>query len=428
MKVRATIFASILTLLTITSACRAGDVRTARTTPLQPTYEAFQARLNHSRKQLPQIIAAAEAVAARLVAHPEMLIDVAYWPQQSFAEDILNRSGGLALALPTVERPNEATPHDVVLFSMRSWHGANQHEIDKRVALLREYQAKNLMVILFASRLGMPDDIRPNILIDNGATSPGEDQATVNALANVLNAWLWTCEFAAAMTRHGLAVAILKSGAMPGAEQHNKPIQSREGRHSIYPCDTPVPAGELASIYLHHVDSMMAELASTRIQHQISQAADIISKHLNSGGKVGVASISHFLLAEIFLDNNSPWHPFNVVWQTKNDVFRKNLQPDDLLLWIGFIGISTPYENYLTPMRECGASVVTSVLEDICNLQNNLPEAVASIDQSWTYGDSVVPIPYPPGRMAPISGLNQGLIYRMLDDAVVSRLQAMRKN
>jgi len=390
---------------------------------VQPSLEAFTRRVAFARRQLPRITRSAEAVAARLVAHPKLLINVPYWPQQTFAEEMLNRSGGLALALPTIERTKEATPNDVVLFSMRSWQMADREGLQKRLSLLKEYRKKGWMIVLFASKIGIPSDVEVDVLIDNGATSPGAEQAAVNTLANDLNGWLWCCEFVSAMTRHGKCTGILKSATLKGSEEHNKPLQTHAGRHWMGTCDTPIPKGQLANIYLKQIDRLIAELSGPRIQAQIRRAAELVSRKINAGGKVGVASCSHFLLSEAFQSSKTPWHAFNVVWQTKNGAFEKNMKKGDLLVWFSFIGINTPYEDYATHIRACGAEFITSFLPDKENPQNNAPDAAAHIDQSWTYGDAVVPIPYAPGHMAPISGINQGLLYRMLDDEASARLK-----
>jgi hypothetical protein len=82
-----------------------------------PTLAAFRKRVAHARENLPRIIKAAEAAAERIAAHLKALIDVPYGIQPSFAEEMLNRAGGLAQALPSVERRAQITPDDVTLLS-----------------------------------------------------------------------------------------------------------------------------------------------------------------------------------------------------------------------------------------------------------------------------------------------------------------------
>jgi hypothetical protein len=56
--------------------------------------------------------------------------------------------------------------------------------------------------------------------------------------------------------------------------------------------------------------------------------------------------------------------------------------------------------------------------------ENNGHGALAHIEQNWEYGDAVVPVPFPPGRIGPVSGLYQGLIYRILDEVTSALLKS----
>jgi len=379
--------------------------------------DAFRARTAVSREQLPTIIESAEVAADRLVAHPSSLLNVPYAPQKTFAEDILNRSGGLANALPSVERRAEITEHDVFLFSVRSW------EKDGKEALghIAEAQGRGWLVVLFASKAGAPQDLAVGYLIDNGAPTGREEEGPVNALANSLNGWLWCCEYVAALTRRGKCPGILQSALTEGADEHNSRLQTREGRHWLGECDQPVAAGALARAYLRRIDELLVTLAGERIQGQTQDAARIIAERLAAGANVAVSTCTHFLMFEVFWNNRTPWKPFFVVWRAKTAI-PQNVQPGDLLVWFGFKGLSTPYEDYGRYIRETGASLITSFTPDE-NPANNAPQALAHIDQSWSEGDAEVAIPCPPGRMAPISGINQGLLYRMLDAAAAEKLE-----
>jgi len=380
--------------------------------------DAFRKRVEFARKQVPAIAKAADAAADRIAAHPDALLTVPYAPQQSFAEEILNRSGGLAGALPVEERPREATDHDVFLFSVRSWEA----NADQAAPIVRQAHEKGWLVVLFASRAEMPDGVAADYVIDNGSDCGCKEDAPVNAIANVLNAWLWNCEYVAALTRRGKCPAILKSGTLPDAAEHNASIQTPSGRHWMGECATRVPPGKLSEAYLLRVDELLRAVGSEKIQGEIAGAADLIAAQINAGRKVRVATATHLLMGEIFLDNRTPWEPFNVVWRAKT-AFRERLREGDLLLWFSFVGMSSPYEDYGKYIRETKAPFIACFLEDR-NAANNAPDALFRIEQSWTWGDAEVEVPCPPGRMAPVSGINQGLLYRMLDEAVAKRLNA----
>jgi hypothetical protein len=51
-------------------------------------------------------------------------------------------------------------------------------------------------------------------------------------------------------------------------------------------------------------------------------------------------------------------------------------------------------------------------------------EARMVLEQRWPFENAVVPIPFPPGKMAPVSGVYVCLQYRMLDSEIARRLAA----
>jgi hypothetical protein len=73
-------------------------------------------------------------------------------------------------------------------------------------------------------------------------------------------------------------------------------------------------------------------------------------------------------------------------------------------------------------MRATGAKLVTSFVTDTKTPANNAPDALAHIEQHWKEPDSEVAVPFPPGVMAPVSGLDEAMIFRMVEDAVARKL------
>jgi uncharacterized phosphosugar-binding protein len=415
---------SLLLFASLIAAPRPGiaapaQAQRATSTQLQPSLLAYNARLVVARKQIPEITRSAEGAATRIMAHPLALIDVPYANQGGFAEELSNRAGGLSNVDPTEGRPKEATPDDVVLFSVRSW----VKDGEKAVKFMQEYRAKGWPITLFASRAGMPADLPVDYFIDNGATGPGEDEGAMNAIVNSLNGWMWCCEYYGALTRHGKYPGVLQSVSIPGATVLDRPLQSEPGgRQWLGNTDHPIAAGVLADLYLRRCEQLSANLASPHVQQQIHNAADIVVKRLKSGRQVFVSSLGHMTLDEIFSNNKTPWKAFNSAGLAKT-AFTKNLKPGDLLVWIGYIGMNSAYEDFEAGIRASGADLIACIALDP-DPKNNAPWALAHIDQSWTMGDAVVPIPYWPDKMAPLSGVNAMMLYRMLDDEVSQHLPA----
>jgi len=384
--------------------------------------EAFASHIPNTKKQLPHIVDAAETVADRIVDHPDLLIKAPYFTQRGFNEEIRMRSGGLAriVQIGRFQGPQPRTEHDVVLYSMRSWQMTDQKALRRRIDEIKSLKQDGSMIILFASKAGMPKNVEVDFLIDNGATSGSEESAPVNAIVNVLNVWLWNCEFAAAMTRRNQCPNILKSAIEPGGIEFDELIGQIASNHWTLHCRKKVSAGQLAKVYLTNITRLLAELRSDKTQAQVNRAADIISSHINNGGKVGISSCTHVLLGEIREKSRTPWVPISSIGQPRQSV--QNLSGDDLLVWFSYVGMNLPGAEYDRYIRESGAGLIICSKKDERNLENNAPEALAHIDQTWEYGDAVVPIPCPPGIMAPISGINQALLYRMLDEATFDRL------
>lgn len=423
--IRIAVLASFISLLCFLTACKhlaaspsattaVGGSPTLPTKPLPPLLQDFETRRLRTERQLPLIYSSAQSAAVRFSHYPAALVTVPYADQPSFAEEILNRAGGLAVALPLEDRPHQTrpTPHDIFLFSVRSW----EKDGTRARRQLTHAASNGWMTVLFASKAGRPSDIPADVLIDNGAVGPSEAEASLNSLINVLNAWLWQCEFVAACSRQGEVPGILMSIYSPESQAHNGLIQ--KDRLLRIPCSNAVPQGVLSHLYLDRVDRLVADLNRDPVRSQIETSAALIRTRVASGKIPAISSCAHFGMNEITLNTRAPWKPFQVVWHAST-AFTNTVHHGDLLVWLAYIGIGTPNEDYGRYIRQSGADVITCFAPDPDPTKNAL-DALAHIDQSWELGDAEVPLPFPPGRMAPVSGLNVGLIFRLLDEAVAN--------
>lgn len=178
---------------------------------------------------------------------------------------------------------------------------------------------------------------------------------------------------------------------------------------------------------------MVEDLSGETTREEIDRAANIVAARLREGEQVFVSTSTHIMLNELGKDNKTPWTPLNTLRRMPK-VLADRTQPGGLFFWLGFNGVSIwwypenegPTElfiDYDTPLRESGVDLITCFAHDPLHSDNNGQGALAHIEQNWGFGDAEVPVPFPPGRIAPISGLYQGLLYRMLDDTC-SRLLA----
>lgn len=381
---------------------------------MQPAMRAFEARLPVIERQIPAISLAAMAAAENNLLHPAARINTPYQGEPSFAEELIDRAGGLAIANPTDART--ATGHDFVLLSVRSWE-KQALSIGK---LVRAYQARDWKVVLFASAADRPVDLPVDFFLDNGAPSGRAEHGRINTLTNVTLGWMWCCEYAAAMSRRGTFPAILYSVTMPGGIAFDRPLQTNAGRVTVHPCDQPIPAGQLATRYLKRVKTLLADLQTARVQAQIDQAARLVARQMKAGRTVGLSGVGHMILYEFDQDTRAPWKPFPAAGRAKT-AFRTHLQPGELLVWISYVGVSSVYEEFSKHIREAELQLICSSNPDP-EMSKDDPPLLAHIDQCWERPDAEVPIPIFPHKMAPVSAISAGLILRMLDDAVAAEI------
>ena len=400
----------LLPLLTTTAATGAEP-----RVPPQPAGRAFAARLPLIERQIPALTAAAEAGAARLLEHPESRLVFPYVEQMGFAEEMIARAGGFSSATSTLGNSRE-TPYDVALLAVRDWE-TQAGLMQRRVAA---FKAAGWLVTVIGPARGKPDGLGEDFFIDNGAPGPGEGR--INALANVALGWMWCCEYAAALSRRGWFPGILHSVADRGMDYFNDSLARPDGRACLVPCAVPVEAGALALAYHARLEQLLRDVASPRIQRQLTDAAEIVARRMAAGGTVALAGMGHLILTEVKCDNRAPWTGLRVVGQIEFSL-RTHLRKGDLLVWMTYCGMNSRWDDYARHIAATEADLITSYAPDPV-WSSNAPPTLAHIDQNWALPDAEVPIPLPPGRMAPVSGLNVTLLARMLDDAVAERLDA----
>jgi hypothetical protein len=391
----------------------------------QPALREFAARLPLLEAQVPAIVTAAEAAAKRAIEHPQALLHVPYTELTGLGDELGNRAGGLANALPPEARRRHATPQDLVLLSVRAWETDGAEMLTK----LATYRDQGWMTTLIASRAGAPDnlpELGATFFVDNGAPDGSAPHGRVSVLANTALAWMWCCEYVSAMTRQGKVPGILISIGLPGGTAHDRAIQTREGRLQLTDTDVAIPAGELARMYLGRLRPLVADLASPPRQAQLTAAADVAADYLNRGRRVVVSGVGHLITGEQDKEYRSPFHGRHH-GQVNRGELKRDFTPGDLLIWIGYSGgVNSAYHSFGKLIAEAGLDTITCYTPDprldAPDLSDMRPP-LAHIDQSWAIGDAEVRMAVPPGHMAPISGINAMLILRMLDDEVSLRLK-----
>jgi uncharacterized phosphosugar-binding protein len=371
---------------------------------------AYKARLPAIRAALPVIVQSAEAAASRRVQATNSCVMLARVPDLGVAYELVSRAGGLA-EIHHERGPGKGDGSNfTVLVSVPTWES---NTVDA-VKSLTPYRNKGFLIVLFGSRNGLATNVPADFVIDNGAASGSAADQTVNVLANATCGWLWCCEYTAALTRLGKRPGILKSMSYEDGGDFNKDLRTNARR--LYDCTTVIPKEALANAYLARIEKMTRDIEADAVRTNLLNAADLVAAQLKAKRAVFTATCNHLLNPDISRNVRSGMQPF----RPYNNGFSKTLKPGDLLVWFGYIGMDTANYQHGAAIRETGADFIACFAQGN-NSFNEAPDAKVVIPQSWELGDAELDIPFPPGRMAPISGINQTLLYRMLDAAVVER-------
>jgi hypothetical protein len=373
---------------------------------------AYRQRLQALSQQIPAVVKAAEAAAARQLAHPEMTIRYPWPHQQAFSDEFIARSGSLANWDAYPAKQENPTP-DLFIYAARSW----EEDGEEAKTVLAESRKRGYAILLIGSQQGLPAELPHDFFLNNGARGGKKDESGINQIANITLGWMWQCEFAAALSRKGQRPGIMMSMLLPGANDYNAGLTPKI---RLYPTKVSAEAGTLATAYLARMEWLVGDLAGDRAQGQIARAAALITEHLGKGGRVVAGCMGHAVPMELDHEVKSPFVSLGM--PVEKDI-KEKMKADDLVLFIGYIGISNPYYDYGKWFREAGLKVIASFAPDEVDPANNADFAVARIDQSWKLGDAEVAIPFPPGKMAPMSVVNQLLLFRMLDEAVAKAVQ-----
>jgi len=418
-----------LALLAGLSLCGLADEQAAGKSAIMA---AYRQRLELVRQNIPRITAAAEAVAKRWAEKKQVLFHYPFGGDTSdFTMENIARAGGLDNNQTNTVRMDARSANDVIVVGPRSW--------EKGAAFLRtelpKSRERGWMIVVFGSKAGVPEGLPFDFLIDNGAQTGGENEAALNQIVNMTNGWIYTCELTAALARLGVRPGILKGMPLPGAQVHNAIYQVKDGVPVLYPCDTPIPAGSLAKLYLAQIEREMANLEGKFQQDQLDRAAAIAARHVADGKTLWACSMTHVLDGEVFLNNLSPIKAFRgISCGEKGETFTRNLKPGDLLLFFGEWSLNLPWRDYLAIIRQTkahyipGWRVCTEEMEPYDGpakfYDQDVPDAEMVLEQQWPFEGAVVPIPFAPYKMAPISGIYLCLQYRMLDEKIAAALKA----
>lgn len=262
----------------------------------------LQQTLLKSRSRLPEFTKSAEEASARFVAGGTLWVT---GRQQDFIDEACGRAGGLM----SIRRLGEETPAkgDIILYA------APGKLNDEDLKSIEQLEKTGALVIRFDSAAGMYDKKFP-----------------VDTVANVIDLWTWTGEFAAACMRRGRMPVFYQSYGMPGGRQRDDKYKGRKFHDDLQV--KPVPAGVLGGAYLDKIDVCLAGLQQQ--QEKIDTAAKWWSDTPKGGEQIFI--IGH-MFPKNFQDSRLELDAqFTVAppWDDKELLDEKN--PPKFVLYLGY--------------------------------------------------------------------------------------------
>ena len=389
----------------------------AATAAEQPFDAALGARLGPCRAAVPTLTAAAEAAAGRLLANPLASLKVPREECAGLNEELIARAGGLSQVGWSYSGLGRPRPDDVQLFAVRDWESFGP----RAAWLVDRWRQSGNLVVVFGSAAGRPDGLNADFFIDNGAPDGSSAHASVNAAANVILAWMWCCEYAAAFSRQGYFPAVTKGIVSASSWGHNEGTKAPDGGLRLYRCATPIAPGDLAVAYLNRVAKLVSDIREPPVTRAFAHSAEIIADRLAAGRRVAIAGLGHMILEEPKHGLKSPMIGFRAVSMLP-DSFAFTLEEGDLIVWVSYTGMNSAHDDYAYAIRRSGADIILSGSEAT-------PPAPGAgflefIPQPWSPPDAEVAIPVPPYAMAPVSALARILVLRLLDEEVVAALRS----
>lgn len=365
-----------------------------------PEIAELRRRVSVMRTTMQNVTAAAEFAAATMTRDTTLRFLISRRLDPGTYIEFLVRAGGP----PDTKDADDLSAHGVVIMPVRNWD---------RSALTIAMQAENWRVLGRAVITIGPSAGRPALpigdrLVDNGAPDGGTASADINGVANIIALWTFYSEFVAAASRLGWRQGIYLSDAATGGDAHNREIHFRMPDGDAV---TPVAAGQLGLAYLAGVESLLDRASDPRHQEEVVRAADSLRAWRKDGTRLLVASCGHYLLEEIPRQKGPPFRAFDWRWDPGPRLREAGVTKGDAMLWFGYAGYDCPHAPVAAPFSQAGLKVI--VVSD--RLLANLPDQVRSVVRlGWPATDAVVPIPFPPGVVAPTSSVDMALHYLWL--------------
>ncbi len=370
--------------------------------------DALLAGMDGTRKELPKIAQASEAVAERLVAGGELFIASV---RPDFVSEGIVRAGGLML-LKAYTAAVALSEKDTIIFGwsnttpqadlglLRSLHKTGAFVLGIGPIPVQEVADEFLshVDVFLQSSLPLPSTVTTRFR--------GESYPLIS-LQNLVVLWTFTGEVVAALTRQGFMAAMYQSVCVPQARERNAKFHHHRFHetHAV----GPIPPEQLGRTYLEKLNECLSAVREQEIA-AIEAVAQVCTSVRKAGHHIYASLVSHFPVHQL----SAPGDPTfmqrleHISGETPSAAeLAEKLQPGDLFFFLGYY--RRPVEAYETA-RRAGARIV-EVIAGTDTPPPRYPQPNHVIRPKWPYGDALVVVPNYDIKILPGSGIVQAAIY-----------------
>jgi uncharacterized phosphosugar-binding protein len=369
--------------------------------------------IEHTQSILPGITAVADSAAHRSVNGGRIYVtddeELAYEELGGFVSEATARAGGM-IYNKRLGDTSEITANDIVLVATIDLAPEAQKE---QIAELKEQGA---LVVVFGSDEAAVADEGDFLLTNNlGAGSVpvidlGDGEATGPAanLANVINMWVFTSEYAGALTRLGKMPAFYQSIFVKGSAERNAMYSGKQFHDDMEV--EPVEAGVLGMQYSDTVKGYFERMREEQLDN-IAEAGEVCADAIKGGDDVILGVIGHFMKSQFRMPEAPDF--FDVNAEEYGDAYLADkLEEGDVWLHVGY--------SY-TPVREIdyadevGATIIAAFTpgpqrgpgeyETYEVIEPDYDKIDIYINPYWKHGDAIVEIPGYDVNVCPPSGV-----------------------
>ena len=391
-------------------------------------YQWFENCLAKLEEDLPKTIESAQAAAKKFVLEDYR---IAIMGQVSFIVEAHGRAGGLMRIGDFYDEDIPGTKY-IILYAIR------EEKLEQELRRIGQLRRQGNMVIVFTSsslliKAPMPipkfDYLIENHAAPNGGlsqTANGEWMIATDPLANVSALWLWTGEFISACINLGKMPTVWQSIRVPGALPRNAKIKGKKFDSSYL--QTKVEPGQFAKEYLFKLRNNLKQIYEDEMDN-IRAVGDMASDVSRRGGKLYTFVHNHLLIHR----QNCPGDPgyfekINKGWFRKRNEVK--LTSRDLVFCVGYDRLyrGEGFGEFTAEAREAGTALVWCITDYYEKEIEAVEPGEILINQPWSFGDAVVPVPGCDVNILPTSGVLSELIYWMTNAEILQRSSRQRSD